>query len=200
MNEKFFDLKKEKQDRMINGALKVFAAGGYAHASTDEIVKEAGISKGLLFHYFISKLGLYVFIYDYSVRYIMLELSTGVDGGETDYFELILQIRQAQVKAMKNYPCMLLFLNRSQEENVGEALAETEDKRGVLAEEYERIMERADLTRFRKGADVKKVERVLSYTMDGILTQQMRTGAFRPDLYFEEIKEYLAMMKKFCYT
>mgnify|MGYP002703161599 CR=1 FL=1 len=178
----------------------MFAAGGYAHASTDEIVKEAGISKGLLFHYFISKLGLYVFIYDYSVRYIMLELSTGVDGGETDYFELILQIRQAQVKAMKNYPCMLLFLNRSQEENVGEALAETEDKRGVLAEEYERIMERADLTRFRKGADVKKVERVLSYTMDGILTQQMRTGAFRPDLYFEEIKEYLAMMKKFFYT
>ena len=61
-------------------------------------------------------------------------------------------------------------------------------------------MERADLTRFRKGADVKKVERVLSYTMDGILTQQMRTGAFRPDLYFEEIKEYLAMMKKFFYT
>ena len=25
MNEKFFDLKKEKQDRMINAALKVFA-------------------------------------------------------------------------------------------------------------------------------------------------------------------------------
>ena len=76
MNEKFFDLKKEKQDRMINGALKVFAASGYAHASTDEIVKEAGISKGLLFHYFISKLGLYTFVYDYSVRYLLLELST----------------------------------------------------------------------------------------------------------------------------
>ena len=67
MNEKFFDLKKEKQDRMINAALKVFALKGYEHASTDDIVKEAGISKGLLFHYFISKLGLYSFIYDYSV-------------------------------------------------------------------------------------------------------------------------------------
>jgi len=44
MNEKFFDLKKEKQDRMINAALKVFAMNGYEHASTDEIVKEAGIS------------------------------------------------------------------------------------------------------------------------------------------------------------
>ena len=51
MNGKFFDLNKEKQDRMINAALKVFAINGYRHASTDEIVREAGISKGLLFHY-----------------------------------------------------------------------------------------------------------------------------------------------------
>ena len=56
MNEKFFDLKKEKQDRMINAALKAFALSGYRHASTDDIVREAAISKGLLFHYFESKL------------------------------------------------------------------------------------------------------------------------------------------------
>ena len=41
MNEKFFDLKKEKQDRMINAALKVFAENGFRRASTDEMVKEA---------------------------------------------------------------------------------------------------------------------------------------------------------------
>ena len=40
MNEKFFDLKKEKQDRMINAALKVFAINGYQKASTDDIVKD----------------------------------------------------------------------------------------------------------------------------------------------------------------
>ena len=38
MNEKFFDLKKEKQDRMINAALKIFAKNGYRHASTDDMV------------------------------------------------------------------------------------------------------------------------------------------------------------------
>ena len=31
MNEKFFDLKREKQDRMINAGLKVFAKNGYRH-------------------------------------------------------------------------------------------------------------------------------------------------------------------------
>ena len=46
MNEKFFDLKKEKRDRIINAGLKIFALNGYRHASTDEIVAEARISEG----------------------------------------------------------------------------------------------------------------------------------------------------------
>ena len=52
MNEKFWDLKKSKQDSMINGSLKVFAGSGYRHASTDEIVTEASVSKGLLNPFF----------------------------------------------------------------------------------------------------------------------------------------------------
>ena len=77
MNQKFFDIQKEKQDRVINAALLVFSQNGYRHAGTDEVVKRASISKGLLFHYFESKLGLYVFLYDYAVRFMLLELSGG---------------------------------------------------------------------------------------------------------------------------
>ena len=83
MNDKFFELKKEKQDRMINAALKVFSLNGYRHASTDDIVQEAEISKGLLFHYFGSKAGLFAFVYEYSVRYMLLELSTKVSRKES---------------------------------------------------------------------------------------------------------------------
>ncbi|MBQ8007422.1 MAG: TetR/AcrR family transcriptional regulator [Lachnospiraceae bacterium] len=75
MNSKFFDVKKDKQDAIINAALKTFALKGYKDASTDVIVKEAGISKGLLFHYFTSKQGLYDFICDYSTKYMILELT-----------------------------------------------------------------------------------------------------------------------------
>ena len=42
MNEKFFDLAREKQDRMINGAIEVFAKNGYKHASTDDHAKKQG--------------------------------------------------------------------------------------------------------------------------------------------------------------
>lgn len=199
MNEKFFDLKKEKQDRMINAALKVFAMNGYGHASTDDIVKEAGISKGLLFHYFISKLGLYSFVYDYSVRYILLELSTGVSPKETDYFELLGQIKQSQLQVMKNYPYMLLFLNRSKEENVNEALVETEDKRSVLSEKYAEIMGRAELDKFKKETDVKLLSKVIDYIVDGLMRERFLNGSFQPEIYYEEMKRYLEMMKKLSY-
>ncbi len=200
MNEKFFDLKKEKQDRMINAALKAFAMNGYGHASTDDIVKEAGISKGLLFHYFISKLGLYSFIYDYSVRYMMLELSTGVSAKETDYFELLGQIKFSQLQVMKNYPYMLHFLNRSKEENVSEALVETEEKRCVLPRQYTQIMEKADLTRFKNGIDIKLLTKTIDFTADGLMKEHFFNGSFQPEIYYEEMKQYLDMMKKLSYT
>lgn len=199
MNEKFFDLKKEKQDRMINAALKVFAMNGYGHASTDDIVKEAGISKGLLFHYFISKLGLYSFVYDYSVRYILLELSTGVSPKETDYFELFGQIKHSQLQVMKNYPYMLLFLNKSKEENVSEALVETEDKRSVLSEKYTEIMGRAELNKFKKETDVNLLSKVIDYAVDGLMKEHFLNGSFQPEIYHEEMKRYLEMMKKLSY-
>lgn len=138
MNEKFFDLKKEKQDRMINASLKVFAEGGYAHASTDDIVREASVSKGLLFHYFGSKLGTYAFMYRYSVRFFLLELSAAKVGGSRNVFDMAKQVEQARWQVLKGYPYLLAFLQKSRTENVKEALLETEDMKEKLDEAYEK--------------------------------------------------------------
>ena len=148
MNEKFFDLKKEKQDRMINAALKVFASNGYKHASTDDIVTEAGISKGLLFHYFGSKLGLYTFLFDYSTRFLKLELTTGVLSSADDYFEIRKQMEFAKMQVLKNYPYMQQFLERCAAENVGEALMATERQRNVLSDIYAVLKNQANRSRF----------------------------------------------------
>ena len=184
---------------MINASLKVFAMNGYEHASTDDIVREAGISKGLLFHYFISKLGLYSFIYDYSVKYMVLELSTGVSAKETDYFKLLDQIKFAQLQVMKNYPYMVQFLNSSREENVSEALVETEDRRGVLPDQYAQIMEKADPGRFKKETDVEMLTKMIGFTADGLMREQFMNGSFQPEIYYREIRQYLEMMRNLCY-
>ncbi len=62
MFDKFLTLDQEKQERILNAASKEFAQKGFVNASTNEMVKEAGISKGLLFHYFKNKKQLYLFL------------------------------------------------------------------------------------------------------------------------------------------
>lgn len=196
MNSKFFDLKKEKQDRMINAALKVFALRGYRHASTDDIVREAAISKGLLFHYFQSKLGVYSFVYDYSVRYMVLEMRTAVDPNEKDLFELTKQVELARMKAMRGYPYMQQFLNRSMSEDVSEALLAIEEKRGALEEAADSVYEQVDYTRFPPRIDGEKLRKMMDFTVKGLMTERFQDASFQPEMLYDEICDYVDMMKE----
>lgn len=196
MNEKFFDLKKEKQDRMINAALKVFALHGYQHAGTDDIVREAAISKGLLFHYFGSKLGVYEFVYDYSVRYLLLELSTTVDAKETDLFILMQQVECGKMRAMCGYPYLQQFLNRAQMEDVSEALLAVEERKRQLEETFETIYARAELEKYASPQDVIKLRKMLELTIKGLLNEKVLEGALQPEMFYEEVLTYLELGRK----
>ena len=196
MNDKFFDLKKEKQDRMINAALKVFALNGFRHANTDDIVREAAISKGLLFHYFGSKLGVYAFVYDYSVRYLLLELSSVVDAKETDLFTLMQQVETGKMHAMCGYPYLQPFLNRTQAENVSEALLAVEERKQQLEEAFDNIYARADLGKYASAEDVTKLRKMLELTIRGLMNERILEGAFQPEMLYEEILEYLRFSRR----
>ena len=199
MNSKFFDLKKEKQDRMINAALKIFALRGYRHASTDDIVREAAISKGLLFHYFESKLGVYSFIYEYSVRYMILELRTAVDPEEKDLFEVMKQIERARLKAVRGYPYMQQFLNRSMSEDVSEALLAIEEKRGSMEEASAAIYGQVDYSQLPPQIDGEKLQKMLDFTVKGLMAERFQDASFQPEMLYEEVCDYLDMMKKIVY-
>lgn len=199
MNSKFFDLKKEKQDRMINAALKVFALQGYRHASTDDIVREAAISKGLLFHYFGSKLGVYQFVYDYSVRYMNLELKSTVDAKEKDLFEVLRQTECARMHAMRGYPYMQQFLNRSLTEDSYEALLSIEEKRGILEETCASINGQIDYGGLPEGVDGEKLRKMLELTIKGLLAERFQDASFQPELLYREVCSYLDMTRRLAY-
>ena len=196
MNEKFFDLNREKQDRMINAALRIFAENGYRHASTDDIVKEAGISKGLLFHYFESKIGVYNFVYDYSVRYISLELKSAVNPKEDNLFEILRQMEQGKMMAMRGYPYMQQFLNETMYEDVSEALLTIEEKRNELTALYEQLLSQADLSLLPSTIDSQKVIHMLDYTIKGLMTTRFRDGSFQPEMLYRDVKEYIDFTEK----
>lgn len=197
MNEKFFDLKKEKQDRMINAALKLFAENGYRRASTDDMVKEAGISKGLLFHYFGSKLGLYEFVYDYSVKFLTMELSSVLHQEETDFFVLRGQIEQAKAAVMKNFPYVQLFLYRASKEDETEALTAITEKRQQLRELYDSMYSHVDESSV-AGGSPDRIRRMTDYTLNGLLEDLLRMNSFSPEGYLAEAQAYLDELQRLC--
>lgn len=194
MNEKFFDLKKEKQDRMINAALKIFALNGYQKASTDDIVKEAGISKGLLFHYFGSKAGVYTFMYEYSSRFMTMELERAVSLREKDLFLLLKQMEEAKSVLLTNYPYMQKFLLTHidlKDEEIKKSVAPYVDKVPQIMGE---VMSRADYDRIRDGVDKDLLVRTMYYVTRGLMETALTTG-MGPELVLKEATDYYEMMR-----
>lgn len=194
MNEKFFDLAREKQDRMINGAIEVFAKNGYKHASTDDMVKAVGISKGLWFHYFGSKEGIYVFAYDYCVKYMLLELSTVVDENERDYFELIRQIALTKTRVVKNYPYMTIFLEEAVYETEQDIVEKTAESRQIYDERMTTLIKSAEIDHVPDKARRDRIKKLLDYSINGIIREKIGEGA-NADAMYREIKAYIELVK-----
>lgn len=193
MNEKFFDLSRVKQDRMINGALEVFAKNGFKHASTDDMVKAVDVSKGLWFHYFGSKLGLYTFVYGYSVKYMILELSSVVDEDEKNYFELTKQIELAKMRTSKSYPYMIRFLERALEETDAEILEQTAEDRRIYQEKMTGLIKNGEIPGITDKAKREKLKKIAQYTIDGIVKDKALSA--EPEAVYKEIKNYLELLR-----
>jgi len=195
MNDRFFDLSMEKQDRIMNAALKVFSKNMYKHASTDVIIKEAGISKGLLFHYFTNKAGLYSFLYAYCAKYISMERNTTIPIKETNYFELLLMMEQANLKASKKYPYIALFLDRARMEEDPEITSLIRSMKAEYEEETNVILSRADSGRFKEPLNPVFVETVMFHTLNGIKVQFRENSEFASDELYKVLSEYIHFLK-----
>ena len=200
MNSKFFDVKKGKQDAIINAALKTFALKGYKDASTDVIVREAGISKGLLFHYFTSKQGLYDFICDYSTKYMILEVTRTVKKSEKDLFSLVSQISQARVRVMRNYPYMGRFLRSLKLETEEEAVASIGNSVAELDKTYGNIYSQIDSKKLVQPDQLNRIIDVINWMSNGFLEQNFKVDDPDPDALYDEYSEYLTLLRSHFYV
>lgn len=191
INEKFFDLDKDKQDRIINSSLKIFTENGYRHASTDEIVQEASISKGLLFHYFISKAGLYTFLYDYSSRYVLLELRSAKVSEGMDYFRVQNEILHAMALVTRKYPYMLLFLSRAFNDRSAEAADLIRPYKGQIASKYDEMQENAAHPATLGNEDTHRLTEMIRFTALSLLRKRIQEPDFDASRLENEILGYL---------
>lgn len=86
LDEIFKNIDEDKRKRIINSAFEEFSKNGFKKASTNEIVKNAKVSKGILFHYFGNKQGLYDKLIEYALDLIIDSLEEGINWEESDFF------------------------------------------------------------------------------------------------------------------
>lgn len=69
----------EKREELINAALIEFGGKGYENASLNNILKEAGISKGTFYYHFKNKEDLYIYLYGILAQEKMDFFSKNID-------------------------------------------------------------------------------------------------------------------------
>lgn len=120
MTEQFehIDLTNEKVQRIINYGFKEFSEQPFEKASTNEIVKNAQVSRGLLYHYFKDKENLYDFLICYSIKLTIEELENKINWNETDFFNRLRDSILLKLQLMDKYPYLLEFYNRIDKQTV----------------------------------------------------------------------------------
>lgn len=206
MVSKFLNLDSEKQNRILNAAINEFAEKGYENASTNEIVKEAGISKGLLFHYFKNKNQLFLFLYDYCIDVSMTEFYKKIDLNERDFFVRLRQIHLIKAELLNKYPKMLKFIEAA---NMEKSIDIENDLNTINKEELEsaskRVFDGIDLSKFRDGIDIEKAINVVIWSFQGFNAKVLEEAKLSSskqinyDKAFIEAEAYTEMLKSCFY-
>lgn len=204
VNEKFFKMDVDKQNRILNAAIDEFAVYGYDRASTNNIVKNAGISKGLLFHYFGNKKELYRFLYDYTMTYTIDQFDGVIDLEEPD---LLLSLKNTviiKVVIMKKFPNLFDFILSCYLDTAQTAkeLDIMNDKRAI--EMRDTIYNNADFSMFREDIELSKILLTIEGTlekisMNEIKKMQMTREEMNLDKINDEIMDYIKMFRQLFY-
>jgi len=203
---KFENLNEEKKQRILRAAMDEFAASGYDDASTNEIVKNAGIAKGALFHYFKNKKQLFLYLYDYCIRLSLNEFYRKMDMDERDLFAKLQKMLIAKMEILRMYPGFVDFLKAAYFEESKEVKQDLDERnRNVLNDGIAKLFVNIDMSRFALGMDINQVIRTIMWAYEGFsddLLRKKAKTALDPvdfDRMFKETERYTEFLKSCFY-
>lgn len=201
MNQKFFKLPQERQDLIRNSAMVEFGAGSFKKTSADAIAKRAGISKGLLFHYFKDKRELYLYLFQHAIDACMeVFLSSFQYFEERDFFLALEKGQEIKMDMVRRMPGLFRFVMRAYYERDSILTPKLRKKLDdVLAQSTDQFLSRMDLHKFKDGADPKAVVRLLMLASEGLLAETGACTAEEINALFGEYKKYADMLRQYLY-
>lgn len=199
----FQTLDKEKKKRILNAAFREFGKYGYRKTSTEQLAKNAGIAKGMLFHYFGSKQRLFEYLFEYAGGlmnswwgHLDQELS------ELDFIEQYRRVTKIKLRAYTENPYVFEFFTMlfTHPENL-EISAKTNNIYSTTMQMRSNalalIASSKNTTLFRDDIDVDKAKRYIGWLIEGYSSHILTDFGSKPlvdieiDSYWEEFDEIL---------
>lgn len=198
----------EKKEKIINAAIEEFALYPYDKASTNNIVKKADISKGLLFHYFGNKRDLYEKLTEFVINKLFHEIVSQIDWEETDIFERIKALVIVKMKIGQSYPKMFDFIVKvltDQKANSIDDVARFYEKHGISFQNLlnDVYTKNIDFSLFRDSETIDKSINIIRWTMEKYAIESLVEWDTEPVLDYEKISsdldQYIHILKKAVY-
>ncbi|NLB22998.1 MAG: TetR/AcrR family transcriptional regulator [Clostridium sp.] len=196
-------IEREKRNNIINSAMKEFSKNSFQNASTNVIAKEAGISKGLLFHYFGTKERLYKFLEFFSIKVVTDEIVNKMDWNQQDIFLRLKEISLIKFKLLEEYPYLTDFSFVVFQDKTADEIMQIEP--GFPLELYSKIYtHNIDFTLFKDNIDQKKAVDIVRWTIEKYgddFRGRVKTESIEFDYkqIEKEIYSYIDMLKKCFY-
>ena len=194
MNEKFFNLPIEKQERIINAGYRVFSQNSYKKSPMSEIADAAGISKSLLFHYFLNKKELYMFLWDNCAKTTVQYLTEYKCYEQKDLFEMMYRGMQAKMEIIRKYPDMARFVIKAYYEKdpaVCDDIRQSYQK--LLNMKSKATLMKLEPEKFMPGLNLQMMYREMFWAAEGYLWEKVQQGS----LNIEEMEDDFGKLIEF---
>jgi len=190
----------DHREDILRAAISVFGHAGYDAASTNEIVKQAKVSKGLLFHHFTNKETLYTACQQYVMEQYGQYMSEHLNFSGGDLFDRILHSLRVKIDFGNKNPDFLALLNQAPIINPEKFAPE------AFQVHIKTFFEGIDVTKFREGMVLSKVMDYARLALEASwkrFSQRHRndTAAILKDIdsYFAETEDIISLFRDGAY-
>ncbi len=202
MDKRFehIDIENEKVYKIVNSAFKVFSNNDLEKASTNMVVAQAGISRGLLYHYFKDKQELFDFLVYFSVKIVVVDLKEKIDWNDSDFINRLRQALIIKVEQILRFPYMLEFFTKYADKLSKSSInTQTEEFFPGIRDKFYNY--NLDFSQVKEGVDVEKMVNVIKYSLKGIIQKHLDTSRissknFEKEPLINEIDEYISFFRE----
>ncbi len=196
MNERFFELPEEKQERILQAGFRVFSRSSYHQAPMNEVAAEAGISKSLLFHYFRNKREFYLYLWEICGRRTISQMEASDCYRQADLFESMRLGMKVKMAITRENPDMALFTLRAFYETDPDIRQDIQEScQSLFSWKAMHMLMNLDPGQFRDGIDIRRMYRDMYLASEGYLWEAMMRNDVDFDLMEQDFEEMIGFWK-----